>query len=100
MDRINPINNTADRDQGPISVRAQAGFKGMSETELELLHRTGMAALRRSILMQLRAGAARCVEVPESRYQARQRLAGLAQIGRDIERLAIAGVILLREGLS
>jgi hypothetical protein len=77
-----------------------AGIEDVSHDDLELLHRTGMAAIRRSVLMQLRAGALRCREAPESRYQARQRLAQLAQIGRDIDRLATAGVIMLREGLS
>ncbi len=81
-----------------ISEQAMAGFPaGLSEADVQLLQRTGLAALRRSILVRLKQAAGCCVETSENRFEDRERLATLSQIGRDIDRLATAGVIMLRE---
>jgi hypothetical protein len=69
----------------------------MSEGELLALRRASLEGLRRSILMQLRAGAAHCREQEGSAYQAREQFAHLCQVARNVDRLATAGVILLRD---
>ncbi len=47
--------------------------------------------------MQLRAGAAHCRDQEGSAYQAREQFAHLCQVARNVDRLATAGVILLRD---
>ncbi len=69
--------------------------------ELALLRDTSLVGLRRSILMQLRAGAKCCRESSnEPPYQARERFAHLCQVARSVEKLASAGIIMLREPLG
>jgi hypothetical protein len=76
---------------------------GRSEArdELALLRDTSLVGLRRSILVQLRAGAKSCREGgTEPPYEARERFAHLCQVARSVEKLASAGIIMLREPLG
>jgi hypothetical protein len=52
--------------------------------------------IRRAILAQLRRGASFCADRTETPYQARERFARLCEVARNVDRLATAGVILLR----
>jgi hypothetical protein len=60
----------------------------------------GVRAIRCAILAQLRRGAGFCRDRTETPYQARERFARLCEVARNVDRLATAGVILLRQPIG
>ena len=97
-----------DREQGlgPANDNVVAGDQARSSAleplgeDLHLLKCEALRALRRAILMELRQGARCCGDRTETPFEARQRFARLTEVARNVERLATAGVVLVRAPLA